>query len=81
MLAKQHRWTPNGALLTTVSGSSAHEAMPSTEEQISVSIQQPSKGIEHVAVDHQGDSNREGQILVKDVPMGVVISRHGEYGD
>jgi hypothetical protein len=51
--------------------------MTCTEEQISISIRKSSKHIKGIAVHCKRDMRGEGQVLIENVPMSIVVNRHG----
>jgi hypothetical protein len=54
-------------------GHPTHKASTCTEEQVSVSIGQTTKCIKGIAIHCYQNTRGERQILVEDVPMGVMI--------
>jgi hypothetical protein len=69
--AKQYQRATDHAPLTSMSSSLTYKAMASNKEQVHISIRQSGQSIKHIT------THGEGGVLVENVPMGVVIVRHG----
>jgi hypothetical protein len=71
-LTQQDGGTMEGTLLSTMHSHPAHETPTRAEEQICISVREATKSIEGITVYSNRNARGERQILVEDMPVGMV---------